>query len=281
MFIQSIGIEIYGVLSMLLSALGIFAIGFAEGDNEDEIVFKNQEALNDMVEKRLAKQKKTLLDEQESKFEKMKDDLDEVVSELKDDLKEAKQAKSTGASDDPKMKDLEGQLKNLDKEMKKLTKEKEEAVQEALDIKTSNREGRIESKIVSLLADRKVVAPKDIYLILKESKNIAINEDGEIIPVYAGTENQVVGTKGGQMDLEEFIDGWLKERPHFVSASGRIGSETTPVNTSRVKKPNDGENTNEDKPQTMTEILASKEHQEIESDLIGSGKLQHGGEDLE
>ena len=250
------------------------------GGSEDEIVFKSQEALNDMVEKRLAKQKKTLLDEQESKFERMKDDLNDLVSDLKGDLKEAKKKKEEGASDDPKIKELEGQLKNLDKEMKKLTKEKEEAVQEALDIKTSNREGRIESKIVSLLADRKVVAPKDIYLILKESKNIVINDDGEIIPVYAGTENQVVGTKGGQMDLEEFIDGWLKERPHFVSASGRIGSETTPANTSRVKKTVDGE-TDEEKPKTMTEILASKEHKEIESDLIGTGKLQHGGEDLE
>lgn len=252
-----------------------------DGGNDDEIVFKSQEALNDMVEKRLAKQKKTLLDEQESKFEKMKDDLDDLVSDLKDDLKDAKKLKSESTTDDPKMKDLEVQLKNLDKEMKKLTKEKEEAVQEALDIKTSNREGRIESKIVSLLADRKVVAPKDIYLILKESKNIAINEDGEIIPVYSGTENQVVGTKGGQMELEEFIDGWLKERPHFVSASGRTGSETTPASTSRVKKTVDGENTNEEKPKTMSEILNSKEHKEIETDIIGSGKLQHGGEDLE
>ena len=83
------------------------------------------------------------------------------------------------------------------------------------------------------------------------------------------------------MELEEFIDGWLKERPHFVSASGRTGSETTPANTSRVKKTVDGENTNEEKPQTMSEILASKEHKEIEGDLIGSGKLQPGWEDLE
>lgn len=267
----------------MLDPIRMKVLKYSPGDGNgegDEIVFKSQEALNDMVEKRLAKQKKTLLDEQESKFERMKDDLNEMVSDLKDDLKEAKKKKEEGGTDDPKMKDLEGQLKNLDKEMKKLTKEKEKAVQEALDIKTSNREGRIESKIVSLLADRKVVAPKDIYLILKESKNIAINDDGEIIPVYTGTENQVVGTKGGQMELEEFIDGWLKERPHFVSASGRTGSETTPANTSRVKKPIDGE-TDEEKPQTMTEILNSKEHKEIESDLIGSGKLQHGGEDLE
>ena len=60
MFLNMLGIDKFGLLGMLFSSLGVFALSFADDDDET-IIFKSQDDLNDMVEKRLAKQKKKLL----------------------------------------------------------------------------------------------------------------------------------------------------------------------------------------------------------------------------
>ncbi len=249
------------------------------GGEGDEITFKSQDDLNDMVEKRLAKQKKKLLDEEEEKFDKMKSGFETTVSELKDEITEIRNKKESKETDDPKLDSLTKTVDSLTKDIKKMTKERDDAVKNAEKIETTNRQKTIMSSIVSMLSEKKVVAPQDIYLILKESKNIALDDDGTVIPVYTNTDEQVVGKDGELMELDEFIDGWLKERPHFVSASGLKGSDTTPAKR-HAKIKTDGE-TDEGKEMTMTEILNSKEHKEIEKEVILDGSLQHGGDDLE
>ena len=251
------------------------------GEGEDEkVTFKNQEALNDVVEKRLAKQKKKLLDEQEQKFKDMKETFEDQLAAIKDDLKEAKKVKSSSNDDDnPKLGELSKTVETLNKEIKKVTKEKEDAVKKVDLIKTTNKYKSIQSTIVSLLSEAKVVAPNDIYIILKNSGGIALDEDENVIPVYANTDNQVHGSNGDPMDIKTYIDGWLKERPHFVSASGKTGSGTKSVDTSiKTDTKTDGEN--EETP-SLTDILKSKEHLEKENELRETSVLQHGGENFD
>ena len=280
MFLNMLGINKFGFLGMLFSSLGVFALSFADDDDDGMIKFKDQEALNDMVEKRLAKQKKKLLDEQEAKFDKMQDVFEDKISDLNDTLKELKIKKESNSNkDDPKIEGMQKTVDSLTKEMKKMTQERDDAVKNAEEIQSTNKEKTIENAVISLLSEKKVVAPQDIFLIIKEQKNIILDDKGNIIPVFTNTEEQVVGKEGKPMELSEFIDSWLKERPHFVAASGRTGSDATP-GRHQPKSKSDGV-IDEDHEPTLSEILSSKEHKELEMAAQADGSLQHGGADVE
>ena len=280
MFLNMLGINKFGFLGMLFSSLGVFALSFADDDDDETITFKSQDDLNDMVEKRLAKQKKKLLDEQEAKFDKMQEGFEDKISDLNDDLKELKIKKESNSNkDDPKLEGMQKTVDSLTKEMKKMTQERDDAVKNAEEIQSTNKEKTIENAVISLLSEKKVVAPQDIFLIIKEQKNIILDDKGNIIPVFTNTEEQVVGKEGQPMELSEFIDGWLKERPHFVAASGRTGSDTMPGKR-QPKSKSDGV-IDEDHEPTLSEILGSKEHKELEMAAQADGSLQHGGADVE
>ena len=280
MFLNMLGINKFGLLGMLFSSLGVFALSFADDDGDETITFKSQDDLNDMVEKRLAKQKKKLLDEQEAKFDKMQDVFEDKISDLNDTLKELKIKKESSSNkDDPKLEGMQKTVDSLTKEMKKMTQERDDAVKNAEEIQSTNKEKTIENAVISLLSEKKFVAPQDIFLIIKEQKNIILDDKGNIIPVFTNTEEQVVGKEGQPMELSEFIDSWLKERPHFVAASGRTGSDATP-GRQQPKSKSDGV-IDEDHAPTLSEILGSKEHKELEMAAQADGSLQHGGADVE
>ena len=273
-----LGINQYSILGMLFSMLGVFALSFADDDEDETVVFKNQDQLDDMVEKRLAKQKGKLLTDSEDKIKKLTDDFEEKLSDLNDTVKELKNKKPPKDEDDPKLQKLQDTIDELVKDNKKVSKERDDVTKEAEKVKATNKEKAIENAVISVLSEQKAVSPKDIFLIIKEKGNIILDDSGNVIPVFPGTEDQLNGKDGNPMELSEHIGGWLKEHPHFVSASGLRGSDTASASRTAIKR---GENGEDDHEPTMAEILRSDEVKKGDQKAFADGSLQHGGEDIQ
>ena len=153
--------------------------------------------------------------------------------------------------------------------MNKQSEETKNAKIELERLRNANRESKMRNEVVNQLAEANAISPNDIWLILQSSGMVGLGENGDVIPLNTSSGDPLLSGSGKPMDLKTFIEGYLSERPHYVSSSGNRGSggkggRATPANGGGIAKDIRG-------------VFSDGGFQQIEADMQSKGKLWHGG----
>ena len=136
-------------------------------------------------------------------------------------------------------------------------------------LRNANRESKMRNEVVNQLAEANAISPNDIWLIMQSSGMVGLGEKGDVIPLNTSSGEPLLSSDGKPMDIKTFIEGYLSERPHYVSSSGNRGSggkggRATPANGGGIAKDIRG-------------VFSDGGFQQIEADMQSKGKLWHGG----
>ena len=228
----------------------------AESNKTEEKITMTQEQFDEKIASRLNRQAKKLKEE----YTVQKSELEAKITELNEEL----------ASFPTEENEVVDKLKvEYESAIKKQSEESKNAKLELERLRNSNRESKKRNEVVSKLAEANAISPNDIWLILQSSGMIGLSEDGDVIPLNSTSGEPLLSGDGKPMDLKTFIEGYLSERPHYVSSSGNRGSggkggRATPANGGGIAKDISG-------------VYSDGGFQQIEADMQSKGKLWHGG----
>ena len=238
--------------------------GGGNPDPDPNQISMSQEQFDNSIKTRLTRQENSLTEKFNSDMEVLRTqitDLKKAAEKGSDDPTEIEKAVNTATK---KIEDKHNLL--LDTETKKAT----EAVAELENVKTANITALKQATVVSALTEFDVIAPNEGWTILNSEGVIGIDDAGNVIPVIRGTDQPVLGDGAKTMELRTFLQNYLSERSYFVKSSGKTGSNTKGGNgTSNGKEG--------DRPESLSEVFASKKFNQQEAELIASGRKYHGG----
>jgi len=192
-----------------------------ENKPEEQITL-SQEQFDEKIASRLNRQAKKLKEE----YSEQRSVLESKIIELNEEL----------ASFPTEENEVVEKLKTeYEAAINKQSEEAKNAKMELERLRNANRESKMRNEVVSRLAEANAISPNDIWLILQSSGTIGLSENGDVIPLHNSSGEQLLSGSGKPMDLKTFIEGYLSERPHYVSSSGNRGSggkggRATPAN---------------------------------------------------
>jgi hypothetical protein len=220
------------------SKVGVFVfsmfgpLGEAAGGEDDKVVFdeKQQAKVNEIVQQRLAQERKQLMD----KYDKLKTDFDSVKSEL-DEAKtrsaKAKTSKEKEGADD----DVEALKSQLDELKGLVTSAKSEAEQARKEAKARERE--LESarntekqyrKEVAISKAAGKIAFFDINAVRKLTEdNIEWSDEHGKFIVLREDKQPRLNSSLELMSLEEYFTEWSVKNPWAVRSDVKPGAGST------------------------------------------------------
>ena len=235
-----------------------------EKENEN-IISMTQEQFDEVIASRLSRQEKKLKEEHESAVKKLevesKNRLPADENELSIRLREREETlKAEYQLAIEKQSEETGMIKS---ELERLREE--------------NRVSVMQNEVVSALSMTNAISPNDIWLILHSKRLIGVDLEGDVVPVNPATGEPLLSADGKPMELKNFIEGYLSERPHYVSPSGNRGSggtggRNTPVNGGGITG-----GTTTGGISGVRDLIQSGNFQQLEADMRSKGKLWHGG----
>jgi hypothetical protein len=164
--------------------------------------------------------------------------VDSIINKKFADVHTKAEAKAQGAIDELKA-EIET-LKTSKEPGKKENKSNDDltALQDKISVleadKTKGFHTSSESNIIAEASDLKAVNSRQVYELLKSQIDIAPDGSRKVI----NSEGQARMTEAGPMTEKELVAEFLTANPHFVQASGKVGSGS--------KTPGFGEDNNED-----------------------------------
>ena len=239
--------------------------GGSSGGGDDSKISMTQEQFDNSIKTRLTRQENSLTDKFNSDMKGLETqikDLKTAAEKGSEDPTEIEKAVNTATQ---KIEDKHNLLLEAE------TKKADEAVVELENVKTANVTAFKQTTVVSLLSEFDVIAPNDVWTILNSEGVIGIDDAGNVIPVIRGTDQPVLGDGAKTMELRTFLKNYLSERSYFIKSSGKIGSDTKGGNA------NASGDKGGDRPESLSEVFASKKFQQQEAELLASGRKFHGG----
>ena len=236
-----------------------------ETRKSESIISMTQEQFDEVIASRLSRQEKKLKEEHESVVRKLEEETEKSPAdenELSIRLKEREETLKA-----------EYQLA-IEKQSEETRKTKSELKK----LREENRVSVMQNEVVSTLSLTNAISPNDIWLILNSKRLIGVDAEGDVVPVNPATGEPLVSADGKPIGLKTFIEGYLSERPHYVSPSGNRGSggrggRNTPVSgTTTGGSITGGSNEN-----GVRELIQNGNFQQLEADMRSKGKLWHGG----
>jgi len=239
--------------------------GDASGENKaelsesiqaEDLITLTQEQFDEKIASRLKRQAKKLKEE----YAGQKSELEAKISRLKEELA------SFPAEEGEVVEKLKSEYENA---IAMQSEETKNAKMELERLRNSNRESKMRNEVVSILAEANAISPNDVWLILHSNGMIGLSENGDVVPVNSSTGEPLLSGGGKPMDLKTFIEGYLSERPHYVSSSGNRGSGGK---GGRATRANDGGIAKD-----IRGVYSDGGFQQIEADMQSKGNLWHGG----
>ena len=237
----------------------------SEEKKNESVISMTQEQFDEVIASRLSRQEKKLKEEHESAVKKIEE---ESKKRLPDD--------ETNLS--IRLQEQEEALKaEYQLAIEKQSEERGKIQSELERLREENRVSVMQNEVVSALSMTNAISPNDIWLILHSKRLIGVDPEGGVVPVNPATGEPLLSADGKPIGLRTFIEGYLSERPHYVSPSGNRGSggtggRNTPVNGGSITG-----GTTTGVISGVRDLIQSGNFQQLEADMRSKGKLWHGG----
>ncbi len=234
----------------------------SENKKNENVISMTQEQFDEVIASRLSRQEKKLKEEHES-----------AVKKLEEESNKRLPTDENGLS--IRLKEREETLKaEYQLAIEKQSEETGKIKSELERLREENRVSVMQNEVVSALSMTNAISPNDIWLILHSKRLIGVGPEGDVVPVNPTTGEPLLSADGKPMKLRTFIEGYLSERPHYVSPSGNRGSGGT---GGRITPVNGGGITDGSSISGVRDLIQNGNFQQLEADMRSKGKLWHGG----